>query len=384
MMSRLNSVSLLTRQSDGISWAAVLAFTPTKQRSFLTPFLPTVNFSAPKMNHEGIQPQLSATQEPPRKRKRTRRCHPSNRRVLPSRKCKATGPDLSIVRKFPLRFSLPFLTNVLQTPSPSQHQTQLSTDPKTSRDIFPWKELPAELRNDIYAYVLTVPEPLHLFKFKTSSRVMKRDMTFRPFTSLGANLLLVNKQTHREGAPILYGENDFRFRGPHDLENFLANIRSGPLQWLKRVQLQVGNGSLLDLGFVPNEMYNLLGEARKLEKFVLVEDSRSRVDGQKLAQYVCSSLNAHTWLNKLVSEGGLTALDRILTRATWNCQVARPDLFSSRKRFQVETFWHRLERDQAEFLEELKVLVVRDPSNFTNEKPEIHLQLSDTDSEGAP
>ncbi|KAF9633324.1 putative short-chain dehydrogenase reductase sdr protein [Lasiodiplodia theobromae] len=363
MMSRLNSVSLLTHQSDGITWAVVLAFTPTKQRSFLTPFLPTVNFSAPEMNHEGVQPHLSAAQEPPpRKRKRTRRCRPSNRRVLPSRKCKATRPDLSI------------------TPSPSQHQTRLSTDGKTSRDYFPWKELPGELRNRIYRYVLTVPEPIHLFKFWPSSGVMKRDRTFCPFTSLGANLLLANQQTYREGAPILYGENDFRFQGPQDLENFLVNIRSRPLQWLKRVQLRVSNGSLLGLDFVPVGMYNLLGEAQRLEKFVLVEDWYPGINGKKLAQYLCSSLDAHTWLTKLVSEGGLSTLDRIFTRATWSCQV---DVVSA-QRVKVENMRHQPEVNHAKFREELKALVAIDSSNFTNEKPEEHLQLSDTESEGSP
>ncbi|KAF4536898.1 Short-chain dehydrogenase reductase sdr protein [Lasiodiplodia theobromae] len=318
------------------------------------------------MNHEDIKPQLSAAQEPPlRKRKRTRRCNPSNRRVLPSHKCKATGPNLSI------------------TPSPSQHQTQLSTDRKTSRDIFPWKELAGELKNDIYTYVLTVPEPIHLFEFNTSTRVMKRDRTFLPFTSLGVNLLLANKATYREGAPILYGQNDFRFRGPRDLDNFLVNIRSWPLQWLKRVQLHVRDGPLLDLGFVPNRMYNLLGEAPELEKFVLVEDSCYRVDGQKLAQYLCSSLDAHTWLTKLVSEGGLSTLDRIFTRATWSCQVATQDVVSA-KRVKVENMWHQPEVNHVKFREELKALVATDASNFLNEKPEEHLQLSDTDSEESP
>ncbi|KAK0650469.1 hypothetical protein DIS24_g6727 [Lasiodiplodia hormozganensis] len=315
------------------------------------------------MNHEDIKPQLSAAQEPPqRKRKRTRRCHPSNRRVLPSRKCKATGPNLSV------------------TPSPSQHQTQLSPDRKTSRDIFPWEELPGELKNDIYTYVLTVPEPIHLFEFNTISHVMKRDRTFLPFTSLGVNLLLANKATYLEGTPILYGQNDFRFRGPQDLNNFLVNIRSGSLQWLKRVQLRVGNGSLLGLNFVPVGMYNLLGEAQRLEKFVLVEDSYSWVNGKKLAQYLCSSLDAHTWLTKLVSERGLSTLDRIFTRATWSCQV---DVVSAQRR-KVENMRHLPEVNHAKFRKELKALVAIDSSNFTNDKPEEHLQLSDTDSEGSP
>lgn len=76
--------------------------------------------------------------------------------------------------------------------------------------------LPAELQNDIYAYVLVIDEPIPI-----QNRFSYGHQLSGP---AGAAILRVNRQINREATPILYSNNTFLFRNELFFDNFVASI----------------------------------------------------------------------------------------------------------------------------------------------------------------
>ncbi|GME66361.1 hypothetical protein GTA08_BOTSDO13213 [Neofusicoccum parvum] len=102
--------------------------------------------------------------------------------------------------------------------------------------VFRWNDLPGELKNLIYEACLTTSGTVSIdsyYKISNNSRVRGDNKVdehrlcrevhhtdVRPRNKLVPNLLRVNKQTYREGAPLLY-DNHLKFLSPHAFGHFM-------------------------------------------------------------------------------------------------------------------------------------------------------------------
>ncbi|KAH6683895.1 hypothetical protein B0J14DRAFT_445250, partial [Halenospora varia] len=91
------------------------------------------------------------------------------------------------------------------------------------KTALPFLQLPREVRDQIYTYVLTIPEPIML---PESGLALPMFLTLDNFPSqrLVPNLCLVNKQIQAEAAEILYSKNTFHFPNPSDFYRFEEDI----------------------------------------------------------------------------------------------------------------------------------------------------------------
>ncbi|KAL1627724.1 hypothetical protein SLS56_006173 [Neofusicoccum ribis] len=117
--------------------------------------------------------------------------------------------------------------------------------------VFRWNDLPGELKNRIYEACLTTSGTVSIdsyYKIRNHSRVrgdnkvdehrLCREVHHtdaRPRNELVPNLLHVNKQTYREGAPLLY-DNHLKFLSTHAFGHFmLKNEANGALESIKHI-----------------------------------------------------------------------------------------------------------------------------------------------------
>jgi hypothetical protein len=143
-----------------------------------------------------------------------------------------------------------------------KRKAKSTSRPLPKSKIFPFMELPAELRNMIYAYALTDPSGIKLVAaFKDRRRTVKRMSAFperipRMATGRGrasstnndvhaqkeecaplvSSLLAVNKQIYKEGVDILYS-NEFIFTDSAALYSFLINLGPASSKHLRTIRL---------------------------------------------------------------------------------------------------------------------------------------------------
>lgn len=121
--------------------------------------------------------------------------------------------------------------NLYQILSSSIFRSNLPPPPikAPTRNIFPFLQLPAELRNKIYEEALHSPYPIDLWPILPQYKNCKRaDYVQSSISHLTPNLVLLSRQTYEEGIGILYGSNDFRFTdrgGWTILVAFLTHIK---------------------------------------------------------------------------------------------------------------------------------------------------------------
>ena len=93
-------------------------------------------------------------------------------------------------------------------------------------------DLPAEIRNAIYRYILVLQEPIELAPLAWSRPLKQRLLNllltrYREDIIPRLSLLRTSSQLHGEGSSIFYGENQFRFsnaKGWYVLSSFLHTI----------------------------------------------------------------------------------------------------------------------------------------------------------------
>lgn len=131
------------------------------------------------------------------------------------------------------------------------------------RDVFPFLDLPAELRNIIYSQVLIQSEKYKGIEINAGRNSRKkinisewRDM--RRVSHLSA-LLLVSRQIYREALSYLY-QNYFDFDHLPGLKNFLKVVRPGIVH-LRHVTI---NSSQLWHKTTAKVVFNLLRKAENL------------------------------------------------------------------------------------------------------------------------
>ena len=104
-----------------------------------------------------------------------------------------------------------------------------------SHDIFPFERLPPELRNAIYEHHFTTPKPITIYrklvfckkKQKTDFKLAARLGTVTYLRQNDTALLRLNKATHSEALPSLYGANGFVFDTGTSMAQFLSIIGPG-------------------------------------------------------------------------------------------------------------------------------------------------------------
>ncbi|KAH6642185.1 hypothetical protein C7974DRAFT_384994 [Boeremia exigua] len=142
---------------------------------------------------------------------------------------------------------------------PKKQRKTASSRPLPKRNIFPFLQLPAEIRNMIYTYALTDPSGI---KFVAVQRNRRRcvervsDKTFNQVSnyrspyqsnkinsdaneraaSLVPSLLATNKQIYQEGCDILYG-NELVFADTVALYAFMINLGPGSASHLRKMRL---------------------------------------------------------------------------------------------------------------------------------------------------
>ncbi|CAN9253157.1 unnamed protein product [Alternaria alternata] len=150
------------------------------------------------------------------------------------------------------------------TPQAKKRTTKASSRPLPKRKIFPFMELPAEIRNIIYEYTLTDPAGINLVgTFKHKRRTVERipakcqasishdgpwsgalpindnirSQHEQP-AALVPSLLAVSKQIHQECIDILYGKNEFVFTNSFALYSFLINLGPRGAKHLKTLRIR--------------------------------------------------------------------------------------------------------------------------------------------------
>ncbi|KAF9699970.1 hypothetical protein EKO04_001873 [Ascochyta lentis] len=171
-----------------------------------------------------------------------------------------------------------------------QRKTAVSR-PLPKRKIFPFLELPAEIRNMIYTYALTDPSGINFVAVQRNRRRCVERVSQKTFnsasgsrsyyqssrindsiddandlpTSLVPSLLAVNKQIHQEGGDVLYS-NELAFADTVALYAFMINLGPGSASHLRTMRLS-GWGRGRTSKAYNNACFAVLIWATNLEKF---------------------------------------------------------------------------------------------------------------------
>lgn len=105
------------------------------------------------------------------------------------------------------------------------------------RKIFPWAQLPGELKNMVYDVCFTLGRPIPMTRYSYEPERCVRQCQVPP-DNIGSclNLLFVNKSTYAEGAPILY-KNGFFFICEHAALSFVYFLSNTTKKWVQNVTI---------------------------------------------------------------------------------------------------------------------------------------------------
>ncbi|KAL1631682.1 hypothetical protein SLS56_004356 [Neofusicoccum ribis] len=176
------------------------------------------------------------------------------------------------------------------------HKSELQM---TKHNTFNWAELPGELKNRVYDYVLTTRKTIRIRKSESASDVptLRRhiDANDKKSCQLTSNLLLVNKKTYNEGAPLLY-QNRLSFKDSFALHLFLHRLNSKQKQWVHHITLEFMTGK----SFIQPTFDLLIGTSNI--KTMTIGDFSERSPGLNIAtRLYCAAYN---WLEAVGKEKG--------------------------------------------------------------------------------
>ncbi|THY27377.1 hypothetical protein D6D01_04137 [Aureobasidium pullulans] len=163
------------------------------------------------------------------------------------------------------------LEPVLMNEGPYKGRYVLVLQPEPAdNEKFPFLELPAEIRNMIYSYVLERPgcsiyiQGKHTGIIDTRWRKEGGQWLPRSETSYSTSLMRVNKQINVESTPYLFSRHMFEFPDTTMMQRFLDYI--GP----KRVESLVSVRVDTQYSTTAQKAYKLLSRATSLTKLELV------------------------------------------------------------------------------------------------------------------
>ncbi|KAL1626673.1 hypothetical protein SLS54_002836 [Diplodia seriata] len=115
---------------------------------------------------------------------------------------------------------------------------------KAKADIFRWADLPSEIKNMIYELALIEQQPFEIEVRNTPvhsknmvRRVRKGPERWLGLPPLALGLLLLNKQTYVEAAPILYSRNVFEFPTMRAAFYFLCPLGPETKTWILSIKM---------------------------------------------------------------------------------------------------------------------------------------------------
>ncbi|KAJ4990122.1 hypothetical protein SVAN01_04403 [Stagonosporopsis vannaccii] len=143
---------------------------------------------------------------------------------------------------------------------PKKQRKTVISRPLPKRKIFPFLELPAEIRNMIYSYALTEPSGIHFVAVQRHRRRCVERVSTKTFSqvadsrspyqarninddsderaaSLVPSLLAVNKQIHQESCDILYS-NELVFADSIALYAFMINLGPASAARIKKIRIK--------------------------------------------------------------------------------------------------------------------------------------------------
>lgn len=126
-------------------------------------------------------------------------------------------------------------------------------------------ELPAELRAQIYGYILVAPSSIRLSYHERHGHRFLLLRGRRP-RAPSTGLLLASKMVYEEAVPILYGNNRFLINGCRALLCFLSQIGKS--------RIHVKDVELSDI-YVPDSAYgafSMLAQCTRLTKLAICAD----------------------------------------------------------------------------------------------------------------
>ncbi|CAI6340964.1 unnamed protein product [Periconia digitata] len=220
-------------------------------------------------------------------------------------------------------------------PPHKKPQVKKPAKPLPKRKIFPFLQLPAEIRNQIYKLCLHDPVGVYLCpttyafrrtvnrvaeaRYRAPHRTGGDDDPEKPaetFETLVPALLATNKQIYREGRQILYG-NDFYMGDTLTMHSFLVDIGARAASLLKFVTLihwAEGRGV--------NKAYNhaafgALSAATNLERFNMVSHTSYRTHPKPVA--IQFYRDAFPWLEAVgIAKGKADAAVHLVTISAGN------------------------------------------------------------------
>lgn len=105
-----------------------------------------------------------------------------------------------------------------------------------ARQRIGWDDLPGEMKNQIYSHALSGENPIYLRVNYVTRDGVERYKNHKGPGAQVPSLLLVNRKTYLEGAPILF-RNHIEFEDPWTLQLFGARTRPSRLAWLHTITL---------------------------------------------------------------------------------------------------------------------------------------------------
>ncbi|KAL1627723.1 hypothetical protein SLS56_006172 [Neofusicoccum ribis] len=177
-----------------------------------------------------------------------------------------------------------------------------------SSNAFRWNDLSGEIKNRIYDYALTEAKPirLHVDLDGTVNPIFRDDDPIR--RAIVPNLLLINKQTYSEGAPLLY-HNHLSFCDPETLYYFFKRLSPQTKQLVETISVRLWHQL-----FLPSDgVFTQLIGASNLQMVRIKE--MMPLDGPLLtAKALCNEPGMRGWVMSLGQDHAqrAAALDRLL------------------------------------------------------------------------
>lgn len=215
----------------------------------------------------------------------------------------------------------PCFTNNLQ-----RRKSTRAPRPLPKRKIFPFLQLPAEIRNVIYGYALSDPHCVYLVSTtqkyrRTVVRVNASSMQQYSYwnrynrtvqydseeesqmglRTLVPSLLAVNQQMYKEGRDILYA-NDFVAQDPLALHSFIVNIGPRAAGLIKTIALQSWGGRRGMHKAYNHSCFAVLVSATNIQEFKINGNLYSRGGAKWVARQVYR--DAFPWLEAVGAAKG--------------------------------------------------------------------------------
>lgn len=167
------------------------------------------------------------------------------------------------------------------------------------RDVFPFAELPRELRNEVYGWALKSFQPINLRLRKLDGKLVLCLIGSKHSYGLAFNVLRLNRTLYREAASFFYATNTFTFNDHTALFLFVENLSCDARSWVRDVTLRE-RISLSSIGKHYLQVFVSLIKLKNLQNFRLSGYEMGRHGIEIITEKIYE--NAHSWLEAVGRE----------------------------------------------------------------------------------